>query len=152
MQLNKSRELEMGRMRALLAIALITFGFAGAARAADLAIEHSRYSAGAFGYGERAGMLLVYDNQPGVFVRAYWRAPWRDHHYFPATGKMPTVGRAENLNAHGMPHQPAKTFQRFWSNAAALQGALEREQPVYLLPPDAQAASRQELPPQNPKP
>jgi hypothetical protein len=145
----------MSRMRVLLAIALIVFGFAGvrAARAADLAVEPAGiHSSVAFGYGERAGMLVVYDNQPGVFVRAYWSAPWHDHHYFPGTGHRPKLGRDENLNAHGARLRPAKTFKRQWSNEAALRHALEAEQPIYLLPPDPQSAPRAPLPPQNPKP
>jgi hypothetical protein len=145
----------MSRMRVLLAIALIIFGFTGAnaVRAADLAIEPSGiHSAVAFGYGQRAGMLVVYDNQPGVLVRAYWSAPWHDHHYFPGTGHRPKLGRDENLNAHGAALRPAKTFKRQWSNEKALDHALEREQPIYQLPPDPQSAPRAELPQQNLKP
>jgi hypothetical protein len=66
-------------------------------------------------------MLLVYDNQPGVFVRAYWRAPWRDHHYFPATGIAPRMGSYENLSAISRPPKPATTFRRSWSNDWAVQ-------------------------------
>ena len=142
-------------MRVVLAIALIVFGFADvtAARAADFPVQHSgTYSAGYLAYAERAGMLLVYDNQPGVFVRAYWRAPWRDHHYFPATGIMPKIGRAENLNVHVAPPRPARSFKRSWSNAAALERVLEREQPIIVLPPAATPAPRMDMPPQNPKP
>ena len=142
-------------MRAVLAIALMVFGLAGvpAVRAADIPVQHSsRVSTGYFEYAERAGMLSVYDNQPGVFVRAYWRAPWRDHHYFPATGKMPKLGRDENLNARVALPRPAKTFKRSWSNEAALERALEREQPLIVLPPAASPAPRMDLPPQNPKP
>jgi hypothetical protein len=145
----------MGRMRVVLAIVLMVFGFAGvtAARAADIPVQHSgNYPGDYLEYGERAGMLVVYDNQPGVFVRAYWRAPWRDHHYFPATGVMPKIGRAENLNAHVAPPRQAKTLKRSWSNAAALERALEREQPIIVLPPAAAPAPRIEPPPQNPKP
>ena len=142
-------------MRVLLAIVLIIFGFAGAnaARAADLAIEPSNiHSAVAFGYGQRAGMLLVYDDQPGVMVRAYWSAPWHDHHYFPSTGRKQKLGRDENLHAHGAALRPAKTFKRQWSNESALHHALEAEQPIYQLPPDPQSAPRPILPPQNLKP
>jgi hypothetical protein len=140
----------MGRMRVVLAIALMVFGFAGvtAARAADIPVQHT---GGYLEYAERAGMLVVYDNQPGVFVRAYWRAPWRDHHYFPATGVTPKIGRAENLNAHVALPRPAKTFKRSWSNAAALVRALEREQPIIVLPPATTPAPRIEAPLQNPK-
>lgn len=143
----------MDRMRVRLTIALIVFGFAGAARAADLPIERSAFEPGGyFEYGERAGMLVVYDNQPGVLVRSYWRAPWRHHRYFPATGLAPKIGRDENLHAHAAPLRPAKTFKRQWSNAAAVERAFEREQPIIVLPPNAQPAPRLDLPPQNPKP
>ena len=142
-------------MRVVLAIALIVFGFAGvvAARAADIPVQHSgNYSAGYLEHGARAGMLLVYDSQPGVFVRAYWRAPWQDRHYFPGNGVMPKIGRDENLNAHVAPPRPAKTFKRSWSNAATLERVLEREHPIIVLPPAAAPAPRMEPPPQNPKP
>ena len=142
-------------MRILLATAVIALGIAGigAARAADLAVEPAgRYAAGGFEGGERAGMLVVYDNQPGVYVRPYWRTPWHDHHYFPFTGKRPRIGRVENLNAPVAHLRPAQTFRRQWSNAAALHSAMEREQPVYLLPPDPQASPRAEFAPQNQKP
>jgi hypothetical protein len=135
--------LEMGRMRALLAIALLSFGIAdgSAARAADLSAGHSApFSGYYFEYGERAGMRLVYGDEPGTVVRAYWRAPWRHHHYFPATGEVPELGRDEDLNATSKPPRPAKTFKRYWSNAAAL----ERERPIYMLPPDNRPMPRQQ--------
>ncbi len=93
-------------MRVLLAIALLGFGIAGVtvASAADLPIAHSgSYSAGYFEHGRHSAMLWTYDDQPGVVVRAYWRAPWRHHHYFPATGKPPDIGRDEELSALGEP-------------------------------------------------
>ncbi|MGH6684087.1 MAG: hypothetical protein ACRECA_09245 [Pseudolabrys sp.] len=144
-------------MRVLLALVLAVFGSAGvtAARAADLSVEHSGGYAPRFGFvenGERAGMLLIYDNQPGVLVRAYWSAPWRHHHYFPATGRMPAVGRDEHLSVLSPPPRPAKTFKRSWSNAAALERASEHEQPIYLLPPDVRPSPRMGLQPSNPKP
>jgi hypothetical protein len=141
-------------MRVVLAIALMIFELAGvsAARAADIPVQHTgNYSGGYLEYAERAGMLVVYDNQPGVFVRAYWRAPWRDHHYFPATGKMPKIGRAENLNVHVAPPRPAKNFKRSWSNETALERVLEREQPIIVLPPAATPVPRMDMPPQNQK-
>jgi hypothetical protein len=111
-----SNLLEMGRMRVLLAIALLGFGIAGgsAARAADL-------PAGYFEHGQRSEMLWLYDDEPGVVVRAYWRAPWRYHHYFPATGSPPRIGRYENLSAVSRPMKPTKTFRRSWSNARAVE-------------------------------
>ncbi len=129
-------------MRVLFAIALIVSGLPGvtAVRAADFPVERSGiYPAGGFQYAERAEMLLVYDNEPGTLVRAYWSEPWRQHHYFPATGRLPKVGRDEHLNVNGVPPRPAKTFNRHWSNAADMQHALEREQPITLQPSDAQS-------------
>jgi hypothetical protein len=142
-------------MRVLLAIVLAVFGSADvtAARAADLSIEHPGGYAPRFGFvenGERAGMLLIYDNQPGVLVRAYWSAPWRHHHYFPATGRMPAVGRDEHLSVLGPPPRLAKTFKRSWSNAAALDRALEREQPIYPPPPGTRLLPRMNFSPSNP--
>ncbi len=122
-------------MRVSFAVALIVFGFAGVAavRAADLQVERAgRYSGGYFENGRRAEMLLVYDNEPGVFVRDYWRAPWRNHHYFPTTGRPPRVGRQEHLSAVGRPQKPAQTFRRSWSNASAL----DHETPVVNAQPN----------------
>lgn len=130
-------------MRVLLAIVLIVSGLSGvtAVRAADLPIVNSGNDpAGGYEYAERAGMLLVYDSEPGTIVRAYWSEPWRQHHYFPATGRLPKVGRDEHLNVHGAPPRPARTFYRHWSNAAQLQQALAHEQPIIQQPSDAQSA------------
>src|ERR1700693_5309712 len=106
------RGLEMHRMRVLPAIALLGFGIAGvtAASATALPIAHSgSYSAGYFEHGRRSAMLWTYDDQPGVVVRAYWRAPWRHHHYFPATGSPPDIGRDEDLSAIGETPKEGKT-------------------------------------------
>ena len=70
-------------MRVLLAIAMLGFGIAAgsAARAADIPTgSPGTY----FERGQRSEMLWLYDDQSGVVVRAYWDAPWRYHHYFPA--------------------------------------------------------------------
>ncbi|MGH6726621.1 MAG: hypothetical protein ACREB8_08775, partial [Pseudolabrys sp.] len=91
-------------------------------------------------------MLWFYDDQPGVVVRAYWRAPWHHHHYFPTTGERPEIGRDENLSAHGRPPALAKTFKRTWSNASAL--ALERR--IHVAPLDDGPPLRPRKPPQNP--
>lgn len=110
-------------MRVLAAVVLIAPCIASVtiARAADLPVGRSAhyYSAGAFGVGQRSAQLLVYDYQPGVVVRAYWRAPWRNHHYYPATGHRPKFGRREDLSAPSDPSGPARTFKRSWSNASA---------------------------------
>ena len=107
-------------MRVLFAAILIALGLAGvtAAGAANLPVGHpGPYSE----YGDRAAQLVIYDYQPGVLVRAYWRAPWRHRHYFPATGHRPRIGRYENLSAVSRPSKPAKTFRRSWSNAWAFE-------------------------------
>jgi hypothetical protein len=87
-------------MRVLIAVAVIAHGIAGinAASAADISIDRSasdtRYSA----VGQRAEQFVIYDDQPGVFVRAYWLAPWRHRHYFPATGhRPPASGRGSGV-------------------------------------------------------
>ena len=98
-------------MRVLLAVAVIVLGIAGAS-AADLDKER-----GYFAIGYRSAPLVIYDDQPGVFVRAYWLEPWDHRHYFPATGKRPRIGRHENLAAVSRPSKPAQTFRRSWSNA-----------------------------------
>jgi len=105
-------------MRVLLAIAVIALGIAGASAADfDMARGYSEH-------GQRAAQLVIYDDQPGVFVRAYWLAPWRHRHYFPATGKRPRIGRYENLSAVSHPSKPAQTFRRSWSNAWAFEHEL----------------------------
>ncbi len=99
-------------MRSLLAALLIALGVAAAqpARAADpVGLQ--------YGEGVRAGAVLIYDYRPGVLVRAWWLSPWHDHHYFPATGKRPRLGRLENLSAKSGPIKPAATFYRVWSTS-----------------------------------
>ncbi len=107
-------------MRVLLSIALLGFVVAAgsAARAADLPLG---YSGTYFEYARRSEMLWLYDDQAGVVVRAYWSAPWHYHHYFPATGVAPRIGRYENLSAISRPPKPATTFRRSWSNDWAVQ-------------------------------
>jgi hypothetical protein len=104
-------------MRAWFALTLFIVGFAShsAASAADYvggrAMHASSYSAS----GVRAPQVLVYDNQPGVYVRAYWSTPWQNRHYYPFTGKKPKVGRLENLNAVRAAPKPAESYYREWS-------------------------------------
>ena len=102
-------------MRVLFAVVVIALGLAGA-HAADL--DRAR---GYSDIGTRSAPLVIYDDQPGVLVRAYWLPPWRHRHYFPATGKRPRIGRYENLSAVSRPSKPAQTFQRSWSNAWAFE-------------------------------
>ena len=95
------------------------------------------HSSGGFSaHGHRAGQLVVYAYEPGVVVRAYWRAPWRHRHYFPATGQQPWAGRDEDLSAPSEPYPPAKTFRRSWSNTSAFEYEVPRarSQPVETQP------------------
>ena len=108
-------------MRVLLAIALLSVAFA--ARAADLPVEN-------FDVAQRAEMVWLYDDQPGVVVRAYWSEPWHNQHYFPYTGLRPRVGRHENLSAPSHPSKPAQTYRRTWNNNWAFEHS-----PVILFPP-----------------
>lgn len=116
-------------MRVLNAFVLTALCIAGAsaASAADLPVGRSAYySAGGFAEGQRILPLVVYSYEPGVVVRAYWAAPWHNHHYFPWTGQKPEIGRDEDLSAPSDPSEPPATFKRTWSNASAYQPALAR--------------------------
>ncbi len=66
-------------------------------------------------YDARADQIMVYDYEPGVGTRDYWLMPWRDHHYFPRTGKRPKIGRLERNSAR-QKVKPAMSFYREWSN------------------------------------
>ena len=70
--------------------------------------------------GRRAGPIVIYDYQPGVYVRAYWRAPLGHRHYFPATGEQPISGRDEDLSARGEAGDPAETYSRTWTTSSAI--------------------------------
>jgi hypothetical protein len=111
-------------MRVLFALAILALGVApfSAASAADLPAGRSAYTTHLVASGVRAPQILIYDDQPGVYVRAYWQAPWRNRHYFPRTGKAPNIGRREILSKGGAP-KLAKTFYREWSTSSAIVGA-----------------------------
>jgi hypothetical protein len=113
----------MDRMRILLAIALLGIGVAagGAARAADLPAVNPQSFSGYSEAAHRGEMVRLYDDEPGIVIRAYWRAPWHYRHYFPATGIRPRTGRYENLSAVSFPQHPAQTYRRSWSNNWAVQ-------------------------------
>src|ERR1700712_3637582 len=49
--------------------------------------------------GVHAGPIIVEDFEPGTYVRAYFLPPWRNRHYFPATGQQPISGRDEVIPA-----------------------------------------------------
>jgi len=64
-------------------------------------------------YGLRTEPVIIYDYEPGVIVRTYWDPPWRNHHYFPSTGRRPKAGRRE----HMPPSRVSKNedYFRYWS-------------------------------------
>lgn len=112
-------------MRARVATAVIVCSFAGvgAASAAEILNDRSARSYTGYSYiydynARRADTLIIYDDQPGVLVRAYWEAPWRNRHYFPTMGKRPRIGRLENLSARSVT-KPAESYYRFWSTPSA---------------------------------
>ncbi len=107
-------------MRNGLATATLIFGITAisAASAADLTGGRSAYVGSYLAGGVRAPQYLVYDNEPGVYVRAYWSAPWQNRRYFPFTGKRPKVGRLERLTDLRPAPQSAETFYREWSTIA----------------------------------
>ena len=66
--------------------------------------------------GQRMQPLVLWDDQPGVVRRAYWEHPWRNQHYFPATGHKPHYGRRESVRARRVAAVPAEPFYRGWTN------------------------------------
>jgi len=100
-------------MRALILTAVSAAGLLAGAAGADAG--EWRWHAPV----HRAGPVIVYDDEPGVVVRAYWASPWRHRHYFPRTGHKPKSGRREDLAAHGHYPIPARTFERYWSTSFA---------------------------------
>jgi hypothetical protein len=76
------------------------------ARAADVA----GWSAAAV----HAEPYVFYDFEPGIVVRAYWLEPWAGRHYFPSGGKLPVVGRREQLKPAMISEK--NSFHREWSS------------------------------------
>jgi hypothetical protein len=112
---------------AAIAVAAFVGGMAAAA-AADLPL----YPPGHFvAVGPPILPLVIYDYEPGIVVRAWWLPPWRHRHYFPATGRLPRIGRREDLSAVDSP-EPAESFERTWSTSAAFVHERPRALP---LPP-----------------
>lgn len=100
-----------------LIVGLLAVGLS-AVQAADLPSSAHRdiglyYSAS----GQRVEPLVIWDIEPGVATRPYWEEPWRNRHYFPATGRKPHYGRRENLHARRVAIEPAEPFYRGWTNA-----------------------------------
>jgi hypothetical protein len=101
-------------MRSRFAVAIsIVLASAGAAGAADVSSGPGAGGAGYMDYALRTEPVIVYDFEPGVIVRTYWEPPYRNHHYFPSTGRKPKVGRLERVTAR----HPARSedYVRYWS-------------------------------------
>lgn len=100
----------------------LSFAIATAVLALSAPASATDFGAGGYAaYGERAGQIVIYDYYPGVRVRAYWRAPWRNRHYFPTTGIIPESGRHENLNAPRLRYEPARSYYREWSTSSVFE-------------------------------
>jgi hypothetical protein len=74
-----------------------------------------------------------------MMTRAYWRAPWRNRHYFPSTGEQPIQGRDEVIPGadREMP-EPAERFFRMWSTSSVFA---REEVPEAVLPDSARPAN-----------
>jgi len=81
------------------------------ANAADVRTGPSGY-VGYQEYGLRTEPVIIYDYEPGVIVRTYWEPPWRNHHYFPSTGRRPKVGRLEHISPRGVSKN--EDYYRYW--------------------------------------
>lgn len=101
-------------MRTAFRLAVLAFAnvVSFAAQAADIP---GRLSGGNAVFADRAEQFVIYDYEPGVYMRAYWSQPWGARRYYPVTGKRPRVGRQENLNEVGN-YQEAESYYREWSN------------------------------------
>jgi hypothetical protein len=108
---------EMSTRKALAAgVPLLAAAFtAGTAAAADLS-WNSGYTAH---YGSaavvRSGTADVYEfvGQSPFYVRRWWREPWAHRHYYPASDRIPVVGRREVLPKQPAP--PPEDYFRYWS-------------------------------------
>ncbi len=129
-------------MRLPLFLALSVIGVLGgtaAAAAADLPYELAPREADA---GWRAQPLIVYQFEPGVAMRAYWLPPWHHRHYFPATGRVPKLGRRQHGSAVGRRPRPAETYVRYWSNAGAFPCDCRWLPARAVLPPPGERLNR----------
>jgi hypothetical protein len=121
-------------MRARTFIAILTVGLglaaAGPLCAADLMRAPQGSTRSSYQKSVRAGMLVIADDRPGIALRPYWRQPWHQRHYFPATGRKPRVGRDENLSARHAPLRRAASFERHWWVSSAIAPELSPRSPV----------------------
>jgi hypothetical protein len=112
------------------------------ANAADLTPGYSRsdrsqlgrYNPRYYALTRRENPLVVYDYEPGVVVRAYWIAPWRNRHYFPTTGNAPELGRLEDLSAPRETPEQAENFQRNWSTSSEFANEDLSARPILAAP------------------
>ena len=105
-------------MRILAAAVLIATGVTAASAADMPGIQSGSYSTRDYAAGGPAEPLVVYDFEPGIDMRPYWLAPWRNRHYFPHTGRRPRIGRLENLSVRRA-WRPAESYYRYWSTSSA---------------------------------
>lgn len=93
---------EFSLLRALFVAASIGLALAAAtpSRAADY-----DYPAASV----RAVPFVVYDYEPGIAVREYWLAPWRNHHYFPRGQRTKSIAHSGRLL-----RRPAQSYHREW--------------------------------------
>lgn len=135
----------MRALTALIALAVLSFASLPAS-----AREHRGWHHHHRGYAVRythiarhTSPIYVYDFEPGVVVRAYWIPPWRNRHYFPATGEKPESGRLEDLTASTPMPEPAENFQRSWSTAPNFfDDEARANAPRLIQAPDARADER----------
>jgi len=110
-------------MRVIGTIVGLCVGFAGiaAAHAADLPRVPASRSVGLYyaPHGVRAGQVWIWAWEPGIVVRPYWLAPWRNRHYYPVTGQRPLVGRDEDIDARAEGLEAPETFTRTWTTSSA---------------------------------
>jgi hypothetical protein len=79
------------------------------ARAADLGGN------GAGGWvAVHSAPFVTYDFEPGIVARAYWLEPWAGRHYFPSGGKLPVLGRREEIKPASATSK--RNFYREWSS------------------------------------
>ena len=112
----------MRKFVAAALVALATFVVAPAS-AADLGWRPAPFAR----FVERADPIVIYDFEPGIVVRAYWRSPWQGRRYFPASGTKPEVGRDEDTS--GDRQKPAQDFYRSWSTSHPINRVLTGADP-----------------------
>jgi hypothetical protein len=58
--------------------------------------------------GQRIESMVLWDDQPGIVTRAYWEQPWRNRHYFPATGHKPRSGMKSCTRVASLLFRPSR--------------------------------------------